>query len=246
MNNFLRTLLITYLGAVVTLGTPQASEWTYSGDTGPHNWSKLEKEFSACGLIKNQSPVDISKTYNSENSPIKFIYNHASKRYRYTDNQLKILFTNGSFSVGGESYHLIELHFHTPSEHQISGKTFPLEAHFKNIDKDGNIAFISVLFIKGRENASLKAFLNNRPERSHRLQSGSFNYLTASKLLPKTKTYYRINGSLTTPPCTEGVLWLVMQHQVTVSAEQIRQLEGLLRAPNNRPIQPLNARIITR
>jgi len=194
---------------------------------------------------KNQSPVDISKTYDETTGPLKFNYNHASDKYKYADKQLKTLFANGNFSIEKEGYQLVELHFHAPSEHQIQGKTYPLEVHFKNIDKNGDFAFISVLLKKGRENASLKALLNNLPERSHRFSSGPFSFMTASKLLPREKSYYRINGSLTSSPCTEGVLWLVMQHKVTFSAAQITAMEKLIMAPNNRPIQPLNVRLIT-
>ncbi|MEH6403415.1 MAG: carbonic anhydrase family protein [Sneathiella sp.] len=245
MNKFIFPLILTFLVIFPLTSSLAERNWHFTDNSNVGVQRDARRIDPTCALGKNQSPVNISNSYEADTGPLKFTYNHASDKYRYTDDQLKIRFTNGNFRIEDEGYQLIEVHFHSPSEHQISGKIFPLEAHFKNIDKDGKVAFISVLFKKGRENVSLKAFLDNLPERTHRFYSGPFNYMTASKLLPSDKSYFRINGSLTSSPCSEGVLWFVMQHQVTISARQITAMEKVIKAPNNRSIQPLNFRIIT-
>lgn len=246
MKPILKAILLASLYISSTSHMSLATDWSYSGKTGPNNWSKLEKEFSACGLGKNQSPVDISKTYKYGHAPIEFKYKQASNSLYFSDHGMAVNFSSGSVNLDGHVYQLQGLHFHSPSEHHIAGKSYPLEAHFVNADKNGNLAVVSVLFRKGVENKYLKILLENAPEKKWKYSIRSFDKLMAEQLLPRKKDYFHLNGSLTTPPCSEGVLWLVMQRQVTVSAGQIEQLKDVLHAPNNRPIQPLNSRIITR
>jgi len=246
MKTILTTLLLATLCLTSLAQSTLAAEWSYTGDTGPAHWGDLSPEYTACTHGKNQSPVDIKDAYNYEHARIKFDFEHLSNNVYFGAHGLVINFESAGFTLENHKYKLDQLHFHSPSEHRIAGKSFPLEAHFVNSDKDGNLAVISVLFRKGVENKNIQKLLNKISENKGKFVLRSFNEFTAKQLLPRTKKYYHLNGSLTTPPCSEGVLWLVMQHQVTISAAQIDALQDLLKAPNNRPIQPINARIITR
>jgi len=246
MKIFARILLLATLFTTSISYTTLASEWSYSGDTGPAHWGNLSDEYAACALGKNQSPVDISKAYKYDLAPIIFKYNHASNSLYFSDHGMTINFAAGSFSLNGRIFYLQGLNFHSPSEHHIDGKSYPLEVQFVNEDKDGKLAVVAVLFRQGVENKNLKKILNKAPSPKWKYSIQTFADIRAHQLLPRKKTYYRLNGSLTTPPCSEGVLWLVMQHKVTVSAAQIVKLKEILKAPNNRPLQPLGSRIITR
>ena len=146
-------------------------------------------------------------------------------------------------SIGDHRYALKQFHFHSPSENEIDGKRHPLEAHFVHADADGNLAVVAVMFEEGAENKALKQAWAHMPEKAGQVLKAD---ATAGDLLPDNHDYYRYNGSLTTPPCTEGVTWLVMQHPLAASAKQIKQFEHVMHHPNNRPIQQANARLIMR
>ncbi len=138
---------------------------------------------------------------------------------------------------------LKQFHFHTPSENRIHGKSFPLEAHFVHIDKDGNIAVVAVMFEDGKENKSLAKIWDKMPIKEGKESKLNLKDI-ASELLPKNMAHYHFNGSLTTPPCTEGVRWIVLKNPVNVSKEQVTKFLNVMKHTNNRPIQPINARVI--
>ena len=136
-------------------------------------------------------------------------------------------------------------HFHAPGENRIGGKPFPLEAHLVHADKDGNLAVLAVMFVAGTPNALLSKLWEKMPAgrgAKSRLDAG----LNVQRLLPGGRDYYRYNGSLTTPPCSEGVRWLVMKSPGTASKDQIERFTKAVGYPNNRPLQPVNARPILR
>uniref|UniRef100_UPI003AA99F9B carbonic anhydrase n=1 Tax=Candidatus Electronema sp. TJ TaxID=3401573 RepID=UPI003AA99F9B len=145
--------------------------------------------------------------------------------------------------AGGRTYELKQIHFHAPSEHQIGGKSFPLEAHFVHAATDGQLAVVAVLYETGEENSDLKKLWRQMPAKVGQ-EEGMAAQVRAEKLLPENRDYYRLSGSLTTPPCTEGVLWLILKNQGAVSEEQARQFSELMSGSNNRPVQPLNARAV--
>jgi len=245
MRLVVRAVLFASLYMLTSAHISFATDWSFSGKTGPNNWNKLDKEFPGCAQGKNQSPVNIQKPTIAENSPITFDYKHTSNNQYFVGGDMIVNFDSGGFKLDDRNYELIGLVFHSPSEHQIEEKSFPLEAQFEHVDKSGNLAVISVLFRKGVENKTLNLLIENAPEETGTYAITHLNNFMAVKHLPRKKSYYRINGSLTTPPCSEGVLWLVMQHKVTISAAQIAKLKEILKAPNNRPLQPLGSRIIT-
>ena len=136
-----------------------------------------------------------------------------------------------------------QFHFHSPSENTINGQYYPLEAHFVHADQDGRLAVIGVMFELGEENSELAKLWKNMPEDSHS-QATLLKELSALNLMPKEKSYYRFNGSLTTPPCTEGVRWFVLKDTIKASKAQINKFRTVMGTDTNRPVQPINARVI--
>jgi len=147
------------------------------------------------------------------------------------------------FKLDNEIFILRQYHFHAPSENRINGKAFPLEAHFVHASASGEVAVIAVMFELGDENKALEHLLSILPTHINKVVSlGEKTDLSA--LFPADRHYYRYSGSLTTPPCTEGLRWLVMKETVTLSANQLAKIKNALANANNRPIQPINGRLI--
>jgi carbonic anhydrase len=178
--------------------------------------------------------------------PLKLNYSKNSKDVINNGHTIQVNMEAGdNMLVDGITFDLKQFHFHTPSENHIDGKSFPLEAHFVHLDTDGNIAVLALMFKEGTENKVLSHIWSNMPK-----EAGDKNGLDlsniATSLLPENKDYYRFNGSLTTPPCTEGVRWLVLKTPVTVSKAQVEEFLHIMHHPNNRPVQPTNARVIVK
>jgi carbonic anhydrase len=137
----------------------------------------------------------------------------------------------------------LRLHFHAPSENRIGGKVFPLEGHLVHADSGGNLAVVAVMFVEGKANATVAALWKQMPAtEGEKLELTS--QVNAAGLLPRSRAYYRYNGSLTTPPCSEGVWWLVLEEPVSVSRQQVEAFTTVMGHPNNRPVQAVNARPI--
>ena len=144
--------------------------------------------------------------------------------------------------VDNIKFPLVQFHFHTPSENQIEGKKFPLEGHFVHATKDGSLAVVALMFEDGAENPFIKKVWTKMPHDAGKKESLSISANEVNALLPQDKSYYRFNGSLTTPPCSEGVRWLVLKNYTTISKEQTKEFLELFHHANNRPIQSINAR----
>lgn len=220
------------------------AHWGYSGHEGPEHWGELSPEYATCSLGKNQSPIDVSGMVEGELQAIKFDYEAGGKEVLNNGHTIQVNYAPGStIEVDGTRFELKQFHFHSPSENTIDGKSYPLEAHFVHADKSGNLAVVAVMFDKGDVNAELEKAWKQMPGHADEKAMLS-SIIDASALLPKTRDYYRFNGSLTTPPCTEGVRWLVMKNIETASKAQIEQFSETVGFANNRPAQPLNARMI--
>ena len=177
-------------------------------------------------------------------SKIKVAYEAGGREVVNNGHAIQVDYDQGStISLDGHEFELKQFHFHSPSENTINGQSYPLEAHFVHGDKDGNLAVIAVMFEEGKENAELEKAWAHMPERAGERQALS-SALDANNLLPRNREYYRFSGSLTTPPCSEGVWWLVMKEVAAVSKAQVDKFARTIGHPNNRPIQPLNARMI--
>jgi carbonic anhydrase len=159
---------------------------------------------------------------------------------------IQIDYAPGSaLTLDGRVYELKQFHFHAPSENKIAGKQYPLEGHLVHADKDGNLAVVAVMFREGSANPQLAKLWEKLPAKAGdkaELPAG----LGVAQLLPKQRDYYRFHGSLTTPPCSEGVSWLVLKKPVTVSKSQVEQFSKVVGFANNRPVQPVNARPVLR
>jgi len=217
------------------------AHWGYSGAEGPENWVHLSRDYSACSG-KNQSPIDLSAFVEADLEPIQFAYQAGGNEILNNGHTVQVNYAPGSMiEVVGRAFELTQFHFHAPSENRIGGKSFPMEAHLVHSDKDGNLAVVAVMLEEGAPNQALEAAWAKMPEKEgdrHALTEA----VSAESLLPANRDYYRFNGSLTTPPCTEGVWWLVMKQPVSASMEQIERFAHVMHHPNNRPLQPVNAR----
>jgi carbonic anhydrase len=242
------SLLITASFALAPALAGAQSHWDYEGaTTGPASWGKLSPDNVMCDKGRNQSPLDIN---------IGEVLHAAVKPLQpsYTANNKATIINNGhtvqvDFDAGNTlvvdkvPFTLKQMHFHAPSENQIGGRAFPMEAHFVHADAQGNLLVVAVMFQEGRENAELAKLAAALPANAGPA-SPLATPVSPLALLPKSLVYYRFNGSLTTPPCTEGVRWLVLKAPVTASKAQIEAVERAIKHHNNRPVQPLNARVI--
>jgi len=220
-----------------------AVHWSYEGEGAPEHWGDIDPRFATCSNGVNQSPIDLTGFTESELPAITFNYNLISSDILNNGHAIQTNVKEGSsITVDGKTFDLKQFHFHSPSENNINGQSFPLEAHFVHASKDGKLAVVAVMFEEGAENKALTELWAKIPQNvgdKHPIDAKDLD-----ALLPKERDYYRFNGSLTTPPCTEGVRWLVMKKPVTLSKAQIETFKKVMHHHNNRPLQPTNARVI--
>lgn len=220
----------------------KAHEWGYIGKQGPEHWCEFYK--TCCG--EQQSPIDITETINEDVlgrltitykliETLKIANNGHSISVSIPDGS-KISFADGDFT-------LKSFHFHCPSEHTINGEKFPMEIHLVHQNEAGNFAVVGLMVKEGSSNQFLTSFWDYLPpEKGMELEEMLSFDLT--NLLPDDKTYYTYDGSLTTPPCTEGVKWIVMKKPIEASSDQITIIGDLMPKNNARPVQKLNGRTV--
>lgn len=218
--------------------------WGYEGKEGPEHWGKLSPDFVLCEIGKNQSPVNIRGTLKAHHSKPHLTFGQGEQQIINNGHTIQINVGEGNtLSLDDKTFVLQQFHFHTPSENEINGKQFPMEAHFVYQDKDNSLVVLALMFNEGKANPQLEKAWLQMPAKADQaatlVQSVDIN-----ALLPEDTGGYRFSGSLTTPPCSEGVVWIVLEQPVSASAEQIRLLRSVLQHANNRPVQPLNGRII--
>lgn len=219
------------------------SHWSYSGEAGPENWARLAPEYAACGIGVNQSPIDISKTIPAELSPLQFDYKGHGTTIVNNGHTVQINVEPGSWlRAGGEEFQLVQFHFHSPSEHQVNGELFPLEGHFVHQDSSGALAVVGVLFRAGERNTDLARIGSAAPQVINQPAAIDMD-IADLELYGNHESYYRYNGSLTTPPCTEGVQWYVLKQPGQIAAEQAASFVKLIGEDARGP-QPINARIV--
>ena len=217
--------------------------WSYEGPGGPENWYKLDPRNSACATGQRQSPIDIRDGIRVDLEPIRFDYRPASFRIVDNGHTVQVAMNGGgSLTITGKTYELVQFHFHKPAEERVNGQGFDMVAHLVHKADDGKLAVVAVLLERGTEHPFIQTLWNNLPlERNQEVLVPAS--LDLSALLPASRNYYTYMGSLTTPPCTEGVLWLVMKQPVAISPEQIAIFSRLY-PRNARPIQPAAGRLI--
>lgn len=217
--------------------------WSYEGEAGPAHWAKLRPDYAACASGKRQSPIDIRDGVRVNLENIRFDYK--PMQFRIVDNGHTVQVNLGegsSLTVMGKRYALQQFHFHRPSEEKVNGRSYDMSVHLVHRNDEGQLAVVAVLLEKGAEHPLIQTLLNNLPLEQN-MELSPEEAVDPSRLLPENRSYWTFMGSLTTPPCTEGVLWMVMKQPLQVAAEQIAIFSKVFRA-NSRPVQALNGRLI--
>lgn len=220
-------------------------EWSYSGGTGPDHWGELSSEYIDCFSGSLQSPIDITNPKPSNLSPIKFFYLKSLRMaLDNTGHTVEVDFAEGNdIILGKTAYTLKQVHFHTPSEHTLNGDQYPMEIHFVHVSKSHRIAVIGIFVEEGEENDKFKQIIKYLPKNKNDSDMFYHKNISPDYLLPENREYYKYTGSLTTPPCTEGVSWFILKEHVPMSMDQINAIREAV-GTNNRPIQPTNNRSI--
>lgn len=240
-------ILAAVLGAVATSATAQKhAHWSYEGATGPSHWGNLEADFGTCAQGRHQSPVNIrpGTALKAALPPLQFSYQPVPLRIVDNGHSVQVNYAPGSFiTVGGKRYDLLQFHFHRPSEEALDGKRRDMVAHLVHRDAQGQLAVVAVLLEAGAASPLLETLWDRVPaaKGSEHLDEGV--RINAADLLPPDRGYYTFAGSLTTPPCSEGVTWFVLKTPAAVSTQQIARFA--VRYPMNaRPVQSLHGRVI--
>jgi carbonic anhydrase len=226
-----------------TLAKVIAPQWGYEGDTSPTKWGKIARDFATCELGVDQSPIDIKGAVRGQPAQISFNYKSSPLVVVNNGHSIQVNYAPGStISIDGTEYALLQFHFHTPSEHKIAGKAAAMELHFVHRNAAGKLAVVGVMMNEGKEQPLIAKVWNAIPPTGKTTAISNSN-IDASNLLPQSKSYYTYAGSLTTPPCSEGVKWHILTEPITVSSAQIREFAQLYPV-NARPLQPTNTRLI--
>ena len=233
----------------------EPAHWDYGTAKGPVAWGSLDAKYSLCSTGRAQSPVDIvgatratsgpivSSTYRP--TPLRIVHHEAKADLVNTGHSIQVNAAgDDTVLVGSDRFALVQFHFHSPSEHTVAGASFPLEMHLVHRSADGRLAVVGVLIREGAYNTSFEPIWSKLPEIVDREMAHDSVMVNIDALLPDNRTHYRYDGSLTTPPCAEGVKWFVLETPVELSAAQIAALRAVL-SGNSRPVQPLHGRALT-
>ncbi len=221
-----------------------AGPWGYDGAKGPENWGTLDPAYQACSDGVQQSPIDLAGNIRAQLPAINLNYVSGALRIVNTGHTVQVNSPDGStLTLDGKSYKLKQFHFHAPSEHRVNSIAFDMEIHFVHQAEDGSLAVVGLMVRQGGTNKGLTGIVDNLPAGvNQEVEVAGVNFWPAS-LLPRERTHYRYFGSLTTPPCTENVTWLVLKTPVQASAAQINAFKQAFPA-NARPVQPRNRRFL--
>ncbi len=218
--------------------------WAYHGETGPQAWGQLKPEFKLCANGQRQSPINIDEanTLQGPAEPLQFNYQPSTGSVVHNGHTLQVdVEGNNAVTVRDSTFKLVQFHFHTPSEMRINDRSAAMVAYLVHKNDKGQLAVVAVMLDPGAANTVINTVWTYIPLDTGdrvRLPAGAIDL---NELLPKDQRYYQFMGSLTTPPCTEGVLWLVLKQTTPISPEQLKLFTQLF--PNNaRPVQALNGR----
>jgi carbonic anhydrase len=235
------TLLLLCLEPT-TVAASGPVHWGYDGEVGPEHWGALSPEFAACSAGREQSPVDIPATAPVNPPELRFDYRPSDLNIVNNGHSIQVNYEPGStLEVGGAVYELVQFHLHALSEHTLNGAYTAMELHLVHKDAGGRVAVVGVMIEEGAHNPAYEPVLAHMPAEEGDPLTVSDTAVNAGELLPAEQSYYRYDGSLTTPPCTEGVTWFVLATPVALSATQIAAFQALY-DHNYRPVQPLNER----
>ena len=220
-----------------------ALHWAYEGEGGPEHWGELKPEYQLCASGKRQSPIDIRDGIRVDLEKIQFDYQPNGFAVLDNGHTIQVNVAPGnSLQVMGRRFELLQFHFHKPSEERVNGRQYDMVAHLVHKDPDGRLAVVAVLLERGREQPLVQTVWNNLPlEKGEALTAQG--QMDLNQLLPEDRGYYTYMGSLTTPPCSEGVLWMVMRQPVQISPNQL-SIFAKLYPMNARPVQASSGRLI--
>ena len=241
---FIALLLLPF--QLITAGEDKATHWSYEGDDGPEHWGELSPDYSFCREGSNQSPVDLVADFDVELPELVFQYHGTALREVHDGHTIRVDIEPGSFleiPEFGIRSELKQAHFHSPSEHTVNGKFFAMEFHMVHVHHDGRITVVGLMIEEGEENPMLSKLWAFMPEKAGDRTEAPLTVFQ-SGVMPPTRNYFSYNGSLTTPPCSEGVRWVVLRDPLTASAEQIERFKERVGLSTNRPVQPHNSRLI--
>jgi carbonic anhydrase len=224
-------------------GQDKPPHWTYEGEEGPANWGKLDPAYAACSDGKGQSPIDIANPVKASLVNIRFDYQPSALNIFNNGHTIQVNYDAGSSITYNETtYKLLQFHFHHPSEHTINGKQADMEIHFVHSDDKGNLAVVGVMLMIGdRPDKDYGPVFDHLPAEAGTPEPSTDLRVNATDLLPDDRTFYTYMGSLTTPPCSQGVRWLLLTTPVTISKAEADAFAKLYEL-NARPVQPLNQR----
>ncbi|MCF8828285.1 carbonic anhydrase [Xanthomonas campestris] len=221
-------------------------EWGYTGPEGAEHWAELAKENALCGNGQQNSPIDLKDAIDATLGKLQLDYGAVPLVVRNTGHSIQLdLHAGGTMRVGGKQYDALQLHFHHPSEHLLNGRRFPMEAHIVHQGPDGTLGVLAIFFETGKANPAFQRVIDAMPSDKNQTRQVADALVRASDFLPPAnqRSFYRYEGSLTTPPCSETVDWVVLSQPVQVSREQINAFERVYPF-NARPLQPLDRRFL--
>jgi carbonic anhydrase len=236
--------IMLLLTSACTTAETTPPHWTYEGEEGPFHWGELDESYAVCGTGQSQSPIDVANASEQDLANISFHYQPSAVNILNNGHTVQVNYEPGSYiELDNTRYDVIQFHYHAPSEHTVDSQSFPAELHIVHRNADGNMAVVGILLKEGAENAAYQPFISNLPTETTDAKDAGVT-VNAMDLLPSVGTTFRYSGSLTTPPCSEGVNWLLMTTPVELSAQQLTALDTLFEGGNNRPVQPINDRAL--
>jgi carbonic anhydrase len=221
---------------------PPPAHWTYEGEEGPEHWGELDPNYTLCADGRAQSPINLSTVQGADLTDIVFNYSPSALNIFNNGHTIQVNYDAGSSITYNETeYSLLQFHFHHPSEHTVDGESFDMELHLVHADAKGNLAVVGILINGGEsDNETLASVFANLPSEAGEPQPTELS-VNASDFLPASHLYDTYSGSLTTPPCSQGVRWLVLTQPIELSEAQLESFTTLFEG-NARPVQPLNNR----
>ncbi len=220
---------------------PELTQWTYQGESGPERWASIDDEYEVCEVGRRQSPVDLTGAERA-NFP-RITTDYRPEHIEVEDNghaiEAQVEDSKSSITIAGTRYQLEQFHFHLPSEETIEGRRYPASLHMVHISDDGQIAVVGAMVKPGKPNEALSFETPDSPGGEFE----SVGEIDPNLLIPEDETAFRYDGSLTTPPCTEGVTWTVFKQPITMAPDKLNALRST-HDGNARPLQPIGQRKI--
>ncbi len=247
MNYLSKVILLIIFSIFVSCKSDKHEHWSYEGETSPEHWAEIELNTNCDG--KHQSPINIIETntvLNPSAKDLEVFYSPKTILNKVENNGHSIQFAfypGDSIIYQHKSYYLKQIHFHEPAEHLLNGVKYPIEIHLVHISKDNNITVLGILGMEG-EDSQLFEFLEGFLPLENGEEKVINQRLDLTDLFPDVTDFYSYEGSLTTPPCTENVNWVIFKNPIIISLEEVLKLKNNMPLNNYRNEQPVNDRII--